>query len=318
MLTAVIGLAGALVYGGADFLGGLAARRMRSILVTAIAGATGLILFLLAAPFVGTVWSAETVAWGLLSGCFGAVAVVLLYACLALGPMSILSPITALASAVAPMGWGLFVDGEQMSGLGYLAIAIALVAIVLVGFIPGQGVVRPSTRGVLMAVGSGLAIGGFLITMDQTAADSGIVPLVANRAANVLIMLLAIAVTAVVARARPGSPGPFASPARGLPLGATPTGHADLADAARPVATRPAVASGVALAIACGVLDAAANGLLLLGLRLGDLTVMSVLTAMYPAGTIILAAAVLRERIAPVQWIGLALALAAVGLFALA
>jgi drug/metabolite transporter (DMT)-like permease len=58
--------------------------------------------------------------------------------------------------------------------------------------------------------------------------------------------------------------------------------------------------------------------LLLIGIRIGDLTVMSVLTAMYPAGTILLAAVVLKERIAPVQWVGLALALVAAALLALA
>jgi len=46
------------------------------------------------------------------------------------------------------------------------------------------------------------------------------------------------------------------------------------------------------------------------------LSVMSVLTAMYPAGTILLAAVVLKERIAPVQWVGLVLALAAAAMLA--
>ncbi|MEO7017865.1 MAG: EamA family transporter [Leifsonia sp.] len=63
---------------------------------------------------------------------------------------------------------------------------------------------------------------------------------------------------------------------------------------------------------------AAANVLLLVGLRIGDLSVISVLTAMYPAGTIILAAVVLRERIAPAQWAGPVLALVAAGMLALA
>jgi hypothetical protein len=75
---------------------------------------------------------------------------------------------------------------------------------------------------------------------------------------------------------------------------------------------------GLPLAIACGVVDAGGNVLMLTGMRLGDLSVISVLTAMYPAGTIILAAAVLRERIAPVQWVGLALALAAAAMLATA
>ncbi|HEX5858894.1 MAG TPA: EamA/RhaT family transporter [Microbacterium sp.] len=296
MLTAVIGLFGALVYGAADFYGGLAAKRLRSVLVTAIAAATGLALFVLAAPVIGGTWSFDAVAWGALSGLFGALSVVLLYACLAIGPMSILSPLTALVSAVAPMFWGLVVEGEGLGVLGYLGIAVALVAVVLVGFVPGRGAVRPSARAVLMAIGAGLAIGGFLIVLDQPAHDSGLVPLIAGRAANLALMTTVIIVMAVVARVRPAVASPFASSPEG------PRG----------------LRGGVALAIACGVLDAAANALLLFGLRLGELAVMSVLTAMYPAGTILLAAAVLRERIAAVQWIGLALALTAGALFALA
>jgi drug/metabolite transporter (DMT)-like permease len=75
---------------------------------------------------------------------------------------------------------------------------------------------------------------------------------------------------------------------------------------------------GIALALLCGVLDAAANIVVLWGLRVGDLEVVSVLTALYPAGTILLAAVVLRERIARLQWVGLVLALAASGMLALA
>ncbi len=76
--------------------------------------------------------------------------------------------------------------------------------------------------------------------------------------------------------------------------------------------------SGILLALACGVVDVVANVGLLVGVRLGELSIMSVLTAMYPAGTIILAAIVLKERIAPVQYVGLALAIAAGAMLALA
>ena len=53
MLTAVFSLAGALVFGAADFLGGLAAKRVSSVLVTAVAAATGFVLLAAAAPFLG-------------------------------------------------------------------------------------------------------------------------------------------------------------------------------------------------------------------------------------------------------------------------
>ena len=74
---------------------------------------------------------------------------------------------------------------------------------------------------------------------------------------------------------------------------------------------------GIRLAIACGIIDSIANTLQLLGLRVGEISVVSVLNAMYPAGTILLAALVMRERITPLQGVGLGLALLAAALFAL-
>lgn len=327
MLPSTLGLLGAVVYGAADFLGGLAAKRLRSVLVTAIAATAGLVVLLAIAPLFGGAWSVTDVGWGVLSGVFGVFAIVLLYACLAIGPMSILSPLTAVVSAIAPMLWGLLVNRESLSPLGYLGLLVALVAVVLVGFIPGQKVVRPSPRGVVMAIGSGIAIGAFLITIDQTSADSGLIPLLANRATNAVITFSAVGIIALVALRRRGSRRAVTAESAmtapiGIPLGATPTGHADLEHATGPIVAVSSTAQrrreGVWLAVACGVVDSAANVLTLVALRLGDLAIVSVLTAMYPAGTILLAAVILRERIAAVQWLGLGLALAAAGMFALA
>ena len=77
MFAALIAFTGALVYGSADFLGGLAARRLRSIVVTAVAAATGLLALLAALPLVGGAWLSTDVMWGLLSGMLGVVAIVL-------------------------------------------------------------------------------------------------------------------------------------------------------------------------------------------------------------------------------------------------
>jgi drug/metabolite transporter (DMT)-like permease len=139
-----------------------------------------------------------------------------------------------------------------------------------------------------MAVGSGTLIGVFLILIDLTPDDSGLAPLVVSRGVNAVVMFSAIGIGALWVRRR----------------GATPA----------TTGWRP----GLVLAIIAGVIDATANALLLLGLRLGELTVQSVLTALYPAGTILLAAILLRERIAPVQVVGLILALAAAAMLAVA
>ena len=288
MLTVVIGISSALVFGAADFLGGLAARRISPVLVTAIAALAGLAVLLVMLAFVGGQWSAPAVLLGAASGVTGAVAIGLLYACLAIGPMSILSPLTAVVSAIVPLTVGL-IGGERLGVIGYIALALALVAIVLVGFVPERGAVRPSLKGVLMAIGSGIAIGAFLILIDAAPDDSGLVPLVLNRAVNSTIMFALVGALALIAwRRRNGAPAP-ASTWR----------------------------TGLAFALACGVIDAIANVGLLIGVRLGELSVMAVLTALYPAGTIILAAIVLKERIAPVQYVGLVLAVGAGAMLAL-
>ncbi|KRA24157.1 hypothetical protein ASD65_06760 [Microbacterium sp. Root61] len=313
MLSAVLALVGALIYGSADFLGGLAAKRLRSIIVTSVAAASGFVLLACLYPFIGGAWSATDVAWGALSGLFGVGAIVLLYACLAIGPMSILSPLTAVVSAIAPMLWGLTVNGETLSGLGYAGLAVALVAVVLVGFIPGEKVVRPRTSGLVMAVGAGICIGGFLIVIDQTSAQSGLVPLVVNRATSTVITAAVIAVLAGVA-VRRGQAAASVLEVSGNGVGAMPSGHADLEHAQHlPTTITSTLTRSRAwwLAITCGAVDAIANVALLLALRAGELSIVSALTALYPAGTILLAAIVLRERIAAVQWVGLALAVAA-------
>mgnify|MGYP003607604140 FL=1 len=287
MLTVVIGLASALVYGTADFFGGLAAKRVGAVLATAVAAVVGLVLILALLPFVGGVWSRDALVLGALSGLTGAIAIGLLYACLAIGPMSILSPLTAVVSAIVPMIVGLS-RGESVGVLGGVALGVALVAVVLVGFVPERGAVRPSLRGVLMAIGSGLAIGAFLVIMDAAPDNSGLVPLVANRAANTAVMFTIVLAMVLIARRR-GTPR-------------------------RP---RADLVAGLKLALICGVFDALANVGLLWGIRIGDLSVIAVLTALYPAGTIILARLVLKERIAPVQYLGLVLAIAASAMLAL-
>lgn len=317
MLSAALALVGALVYGSADFLGGLAARRLRSIVVTSVAAASGLAALAIAQPLVGGAWAAADIAWGVLAGVVGVAAVALLYACLAIGPMSILSPLTAVVSAIAPMLWGLLVKGDALAPVGYAGLGVALVAVVLVGFIPGEQIVRPSMRGLVMAVGAGLAIGAFLIVVDQTDDASGLVPLIAGRATSVVVTATVVGVLLLTAMRR-GRPAGSVLEVSGPPLGAMPSGHADLEHVGggrQPTLTRT---RAWWLAIGCGVADAAANALILLALRSGDLSIVSALSALYPAGTILLAAVLLRERVAPVQWIGLGLALVAGGMLAVA
>ncbi|GGF29610.1 EamA family transporter [Subtercola lobariae] len=304
MFAALLGITGAFVYGSSDFLGGLASKRISPLIVTATSAAAGLVILLLLFPVLGGAWSWSAVIWGGLSGISGAIALSLLYACLAIGPMSILSPTTAIMSAVVPMTFGL-ATGTTFGLVGYLGLGVALVAVVLVGFVPEKGAVRPSAKGLIMAIVSGALIGLFLILINQTPTDSGIVPLLFNRGVNAVLLFSAVGVVALSSRRKRAR----AQLHPAAPLGSEVDARAN---------AKANLRTALLLALGCGVLDAVANVLLLTGIHIGDLAVMSVLTAMYPAGTIILAAIVLRERIAPVQIGGLVLALVAAGMLAVA
>ncbi len=286
MLVVIVGLASALVYGAADFFGGQASKKVSPVRVVAFSAMIGLALLFVFNLLIGGRVSDEAILWGGLSGIAGSMAILTLYAALAIGPMSILSPLTAVISAIVPLSWGLIL-GERLSLLGYIALGIALVAVVLVGFVPEKGAVRPKLRGVVLATVSGVLIGIFLILVDRAPDDSGLLPLVFNRVTYLVVLWAILLVMFVVARMRRAAPGPSIRPAIWLIVGA-------------------------------GIADSVANTLLLIGFRIGELSVVAVLTALYPAGTIALAAIVLKERIAPVQWVGLALALVAGAMLAVA
>jgi drug/metabolite transporter (DMT)-like permease len=291
VLSVLIGLAAAAAYGSGDFLGGLAARRLP-----------------------GTPSSAA-VGWGVASGVAGAASIALLYACLAIGPMSILSPLTAVVSAVVPVGVGLL-QGSRLGPAGWAGIALALVAVVLVGFVPDASAPKPTAAGLLMALAAGAGIGVVLVFLDQTPADSGLVPLVANRVTNVVLTGGAVAVLALVALTRSRSQ-PRGGAGRAASTGPVTGAGPQAGTGPQAGAGRPRLAPALRLALLCGVADAGANVLILVGLRLGDLTVMSVLTALYSAVTVVLAAVVLRERLTRSQVVGLVLALGAAVLLAL-
>jgi drug/metabolite transporter (DMT)-like permease len=289
VITVLLALSGALAYGGADFYGGLAARRSSTILTTLGVALVGLVALAVTSPFVSAVSSYDAWFYGAASGLSGAIGIGLLYGCLAIGPMSILSPATAFISAIVPVSVGLSL-GEGGGISFYLAIALALVAVILVGFVPEKQAVRPRPLGLLMAAGSGTFIGFTVILIDLTPADSGLIPLLANRMVSSSALIIAtgaLVITRMLLARAPRLPGL---------LQLTTVGW---------------------MILVAGILDVAANVAVIYGLRQGALSVVSVLIALYPAGTILLAGVVLKERIALIQWVGLALALIASALLAL-
>ncbi|MFF5250921.1 EamA family transporter [Streptomyces leeuwenhoekii] len=277
MIALLLALGSSLAYGCADFLGGLGARKAHVLRTVMVAAPASLAVELLLWPVLGASFSAAALGWGAASGVASAAAFALLYRTLAIGPMNVLSPVTALVSAALPVCVGLL-QGEHLGMAGLLGLPLALVAVVLVSAGHGAGSARPSRTALLLALGAGAAIALQLVFLHQAPAGSGVAPLIIGRAVSSAVTLSAAGI--LHRRLGPEKPA-------------------------------------YALSAAAGVLDSLANLLFLLAARSGDLTVVAVITALYPAGTVLLARCVLAERIHRGQVAGLGTAAVAVGLLAL-
>ncbi|MEV0086721.1 DMT family transporter [Saccharopolyspora sp. NPDC050642] len=277
MFALLLAVGSSLAYGCADFLGGLGARKAHVLRTVMIAAPASLAVELLLWPLLGASFSTATFAWGAASGVASAAAFALLYRTLAIGPMNVLSPVTALVSAALPVGVGLL-QGEHLAAAGMVGLPLALVAVVLVSAGHGARSSRPSRTALLLAFGAGTAIALQLIFLHQAPSDSGVAPLIVGRTVSSAVVLAA----AGLMRRRLGP-------------------------------ERPAYA----ISAAAGTLDSVANLLFLLAARSGDLAVVAVIVALYPAGTILLARGVVAERIHRGQLVGLGTAAVAVSLLAL-
>jgi uncharacterized membrane protein len=102
-VTIIFGLLSAFSYGYADFVGALASKKIRAMAVTAYSFSFGLVLAVILSLIFGASYSQSTVTASILAGVCSAAAITFLYAALALGPISIVSPLTAVVSAVIPV-----------------------------------------------------------------------------------------------------------------------------------------------------------------------------------------------------------------------
>ncbi len=236
------------------------------------------LLVVIAVPFGGQI-DTPAVVWGVLSGVTQAFGVWWFYAALGSGPISVVSPLTAILVAGIPVGFGLAL-GERPGVIALVGVALALAAVVLVSREATDEDVRPHRFTVKVAwltVGAGVAFGMNFVVLDQVPPEAELWPLVFGRIAATAIVLLVAVVTANLVLER------------GIPL---------------------------RLAVFAGVLDTIANVATLLALQSSMLSLAGVLIALYPAATVLLAIMVLRERVTRWQAIGMVLALASVAMIA--
>ncbi|CAN5772306.1 DMT family transporter [soil metagenome] len=281
MTAVVFALSSALVYGIADFLGGLASRRSEMAMpVVWLSQATGLALLVAVVGFLpATGFAPADLVWGAGAGAAGGFALISFYRGLAEGRMSVVAPLAAVITGGIPVLVGLGL-GERPGLLAFAGIAVALVAIALISREPPTAEIRAGrSRAVLLAVLAGIGFGAFFVLLERSGDDTGLWPLLAARTTSVTMI------------------GVVLLPRRG-----------------RRLPTRTSLRA----TIGAGVLDVSANVLYLLAVRRGLLTLVSVLIALYPASTVVLAQVVLGERLRRVQGIGLGVGAVAVALISVA
>lgn len=279
MLTALVATLGAAFYGAADFLGGFASRKDAALPVTIAAQATGLVVLAALSLVIPPVsWTDPAILWGVGAGLLGGTGVLALYAGLATGRMSVVAPVTASLSGTLPAAVG-FATGERPSPYAVVGMGLALFAVVAVSASAEDDGTGDARRALALAVASGVGFGLSILCWAQTPASSALAPLVMARATSVTLFTI-VALASAHRRA---------------------------------VVVRDARA----LAIGTGVLDVAANIAQVTALRMGPLALASVLGALYPVGTVVLARVVLHEQVRGWQRVGIAAALIAVVLTAI-
>jgi drug/metabolite transporter (DMT)-like permease len=273
-MVTVLALSAALLYGSADFLGGSAARRAPLMSVLVLAAVAGTVITLAAALLDGSAPRSAGLAWGACAGAAGGAGLMIFYGGLAAGPMSVVAPLSALASTVLPVGVAL-AEGERPGPLVYTGALLCIAAIVLVSTrsekTAAAGTRRRTGRAILAGLASGVAFGLFFLFIRNGGESGALWPVAVARLAGMAVIFATAGIRARAVSWRTGGPA-------------------------------------LLVALGAGALDSTANICYVLATRAGLFGLAVVLTTLYPGVTVLLARIVLGERIQRLQGAGLALA----------
>jgi drug/metabolite transporter (DMT)-like permease len=273
VLAVALALASSVVWGTADFLGGITTRRLALAPVVVVSQLAGLVALVAGTALVDG-FDARAFGIGTAAGVCGAVGIASFYRALATGTISIVSPISA-CSALVPVGLAL-IGGERPGAAALIGSAVALAGAVLAS-VHEYSADHPAARGsVLLAATAALGIGGFLFFIAHAArGDHALPALLGGRCSSLGLLLAGALVTRSSVRLPPAE---------------------------------------VPLVAAIGLMDVGANALFVAASQRGYLSVVAVLGSEYPVVTVLLAQALLGERVTRVQAAGIGLALAGVGI----
>lgn len=264
-------------FGISDFVGGLASRRVPPLRVLLVSTPVALVGLAALAVAVGGPISAGAIGWGAACGVALGLGSWWFLAALSSGPISVVSPLSAVVTAAVPVTVGLLM-GERPSLIAEIGVVLALVAVVLVSREVTDEDIKPhrfTPKVAWLTVGTGVGFGLSFVFINMAPAAAAIWPLLFARLAATVVV---VTVAAAAGELR-------------LPSG-TP----------------------MKLGVAAGVLDVVANVAMLLALQNSQLSLASVLISLFPAVTVTLAIVVLRERVHRWQVVGMVLAATAVAM----
>lgn len=271
-------LIGALAYGVADFLGGLFSRHARGWSVAWCSQVAGLAFALVVSLVLGGDPASSDLAWGALAGLGNALGVGALYQGLAVGRMGVVAPVSAVGAAFLPVAVGVGL-GERPGSATWAGFLLAVPAIWLVSSAPAEDrSARPGGAahgGLAYGVAAGAGFGIVFAALGQAAPIAGTWPIVTD-------LIVAVALT---------------------PLIAATSGIAWWPR------ERAALLGGLS-----GLIAGAATVCFLFATNVGELSVASVLTSLYPGVTVAAAVLFLRERLGRAQLLGVLGCLAVVAL----
>jgi len=274
LLSILFGLSAALGWGAADFMGGLASRRTGAYRAVLYGEITGLVFLIIA--LIGIREPLPNLAplgMALFAGAIGTTGLLMLFHAMENGKMSIATPVSALMAAALPVLAGSILQGFP-SLLTFVGFIFSLSAIWLISREEGNHSRIFAHIGQLrLPLLAGFGFGTYFILVHEAAQQSTYWTMLASRMGGVLVM-----VVFMLARRKAWQ------------------------------ISRDAWL----LVVLNSLLDIAGNGFYIFASQTGRLDVAAVLSSLYPATTVLLAAALLKERLARSQAVGILLALTAI------
>jgi drug/metabolite transporter (DMT)-like permease len=180
------GIAAAFAFGGGDFTGGLASRRIAGLTVVSVAQAIGFVLLIL---LLATQQSAMPEPSSLLlaaaAGAFGGIGLLALYRGLAMGSMGVVTGISGVGSVSIPVVIGWAIGRAPVAPLQWVGVLVAIGSIGAASGATRSGV-RP--QAVMLGTVAAVLFGLWFVFLDLAASGDPVWPLVVSRGSATVLL----------------------------------------------------------------------------------------------------------------------------------